>query len=233
MNRRVLLIIPAYNEVVALPIVLREITALKFKADVLVVDDGSSDGTSAIAQKSNVALLIHSVNKGVGASIRNGLQYALNNDYDLAIQVDGDGQHNPSFLPHFLEAINQGADMVIGSRFLIKNSFSQELNRRFGRIICSRLLSYFCGVVITDPMSGYRAFNRSTMRLMTRHFADKYAEAETLVFLLNQSIKVVEIPVICRDRWGGMSSITFFRSLKLAYEIPFGMWRQWKLTKLV
>ncbi len=221
---KILVIIPAYNEAECLPTVIRDVRDHLARADILVIDDGSTDATGAIAREENALLLEHPYNMGIGATMQTGFLYALRNGYDLAVQVDGDGQHDPEHIPDLIAPILKGeADVIIGSRYLEAGGFQSSILRRAGIRFFSVLNSALTGKKVTDPTSGFRAYNRKAVALLAEDYPSDYPEAESLVLLHNHKILFKEIPVRMKDRQGGISSINLLRSVYYMLKVTLSM----------
>jgi len=213
---RALVIIPAFNEEAALPGTLRELRDTVPDLDVVVVSDGSTDGTAAAARAAGVAVLELPFNLGIGGALRAGFRYAVAGGYDVAVQVDGDGQHDPGQIAKLLDALAGGADMVIGSRFAKESAHYDVGGTRRSAMrllqIAVRLLS---GHRFTDTSSGFRGFSRPVLAFFAREYPSEYMESvESLVLATYEGFDVVEVPVDMRQRAGGEASA---RRLRLAY----------------
>ena len=210
----ILIIVPAYNEEKSLPGVIQDITDHAAYADVLVVDDGSRDGTARLAASLGVNVLSLPFNLGIGGAMQAGYLYADRQGYDIAIQFDGDGQHKAGEIEKLLGPITSGsADIVAGSRFLIPGGYQAPLSRKIGMLIFSFLLSRILGTHVTDTTSGFRAANRRVIEYFARHYPEDYPEVETLVLLHKKRFRIAEVPVMMCERTGGRSSITAVRSV--------------------
>ncbi|MGC4118032.1 MAG: glycosyltransferase family 2 protein [Myxococcales bacterium] len=205
---RLLAIVPAYNEAENLPHVLEGLAKVP-GLDVCVVDDGSQDDTARVAASLGATVLRLPVNLGIGGAVQTGFRWALARGYDVAVQVDGDDQHDPAQLPALLEPLTAGrADYVVGSRFLgEKSGFRSTAVRRAGiRYLCA-LLRLRAGVHVTDPTSGFRAANRKAIELFARHYPSDYPEPEAVALAARSGLRLVEVPVQMRPRRHGQSSI--------------------------
>lgn len=212
---RVLAIIPAHNEEEALPGVLRALRAYAPEIDVLVVDDGSRDGTAAVAAAEGVRVVRLPFNLGIGGAVQTGYLFARDHGYDVAVQVDADGQHDPQEISKLLQPLASGsADLVGGSRFLQTSSeYRSSLPRRMGILYFSWLLSAILGRRVTDPSSGFRAAGSRAIRLFAEKYPTDYPEVDSLVLLWKQALRSVEVPVRMDQRQGGQSSISALRAL--------------------
>lgn len=212
---KILLIIPAYNEEKNLPSLLKDIFSLEDnRINVLVVNDCSTDQTSYICSQIGVSTINLPCNLGIGGAVQTGYKYALINGYDVAIQVDGDGQHKPEYLRMLIEPLlNSEADMVIGSRYLKKKGFQSSFIRRIGISYFSKLLLILTSQKITDPTSGFRACNRKVIEMFAKRYPTDYPEPESIMYLIRNKFKVKEVPVIMQARIEGESSITSLKSI--------------------
>ena len=203
---RVLVIIPAFNEAGAIATVVGDIRT-HCDYDVVVIDDGSTDDTARRAATAGAEVLRHPCNLGIGAAVQTGYLYALRGGYDLVIRQDGDGQHDPSYIPAIVEMLIRGeSDIVVGSRFLAREGFQSTLVRRTGIAILS-IISALIGTRTTDPTSGYWGINRRALETLAPAFPDDYPETEALLIAAAAGCRILEIPVIMRERRTGRSSI--------------------------
>ena len=153
-------------------------------------------------------------NLGIGGGVQSGYKYAYANDYDYAVQIDGDGQHDPQFISQMINVLeNENADMAIGSRFITKEGFQSSGMRRFGITFLSTLIKFVCGANVKDVTSGFRVVNREYIEFFSKEYADDYPEPEAIVAVKLHGGKVVEAPVVMREREGGVSSISPFKSI--------------------
>jgi len=184
------------------------------QAEVLVVNDGSTDLTSEIAKSKGAIVLNLPFNLGIGGAMQAGYQYANEKGYDIAIQVDGDGQHDPKEIGKLLKALQEKKiDMVIGSRFIGDLGYKSSTMRRIGISIFSQVISMIVGQRITDPTSGFRASNRKTIQLFASDYPQDYPEPEVVILLHQCHLKMEEVPVGMSERYSGESSITKIRSI--------------------
>jgi glycosyltransferase involved in cell wall biosynthesis len=208
---RNLLIIPAFNEAAAINGVLVSVRPY-FDGDVVVIDDGSEDDTAELARRGGATVLRHPCNLGIGAAVQTGYHYALRKGYDTVIRQDGDGQHDPSHIPGFLQILGAGeADIVVGSRFLAREGYQSTWVRRIGIVILG-IVSALVGSHVTDPTSGYWGINRRALAILVRQHPDDYPETEALALAARAGCRVAELPVVMYARTAGRSSIGAFYS---------------------
>lgn len=213
-RKKILVIIPAFNEAENIVHVVKSMMEKAPQYDYLVVNDGSTDRTLAICEQENFRYLDLSINMGIGGAVQAGYIYAYKNDYDIAVQMDGDGQHDVAYLEKLLEPImTDEADVVIGSRFLEKEGFQTSASRRTGINILSILIWITTGKRIRDVTSGYRAVNRMFIEIYSKDYPMDYPEPEAIVSAIMHLGRVCEVPVQMRAREGGVSSITFKKSI--------------------
>lgn len=209
-----LVIIPAYNESESIKKTVEDIIEKAVGFDYIVVNDCSTDNTAEICEENGFNYLNLPINLGIGGAVQSGYRYAYDNGYDIAVQVDGDGQHDPAFLGKMAEELErQQADMIIGSRFITKEGFQSSLMRRIGIVYFTGLIKLLTRTTITDPTSGLRMIGRDVITYFAKNYPKDYPEPESVVAILKQGKKVVEIPVIMRERQGGTSSIRFTKSI--------------------
>ncbi|MEL7236380.1 MAG: glycosyltransferase family 2 protein, partial [Chloroflexota bacterium] len=198
---RVLIIVPALNESGSIAGVVADIHSHVPGADVVVINDGSTDNTAEVATGAGAVVLNMPYNVGIGAAMQTGFKYAARQGYDIAIQTDGDGQHPPSQIPALVDVLcNTDADMVIGSRFIEDRGYQQSTSRRVGGVILSRVLKMSTGHTFTDPTSGFRASNRRTLELCARLYPHDYPEPEAIIIMHRAGLRVTEIPVTMAQR---------------------------------
>jgi hypothetical protein len=223
--RRIVAVVPAYDEADSIAAVVHELHAFDPELDVVVVDDGSSDATAATAVAAGAAVVRLPFNLGIGAAVQTGFRYALEQGYDTAVRLDGDGQHDPAELPKLLEPLARDeADVVTGSRFRdTEGGYRPPLARRLGITWFARLVSLLSGQRVTDTTSGFQALNRKGIALFASDYPSDYPEVEATVLLLKHRLRLVEVPVRMREREHGASSITFLRSLYYAIKVTLAL----------
>lgn len=211
---KVLIIIPAYNEAENIEIVVDNIINNFPQYDYIVINDGSKDNTRDICKKRGYQYLNLSINLGIGGAVQTGYRYAKDKDYDVAVQIDGDGQHDIAYLEKMLPYLENGeADIVIGSRFIECEGFQSSAARRTGIKILS-LLIYLCtGYKVKDVTSGFRAVNKAFIKLYAENYPNDYPEPEAIVSAVMHGGIIKECPVVMRERAGGTSSINFVKSI--------------------
>jgi len=213
-EKKILVIIPAYNEEGSVGKVIEDVRTDLLQADILVVSDGSTDCTSEKARAREATVLELPFNLGIGGAMQAGYQYACQRGYDIAIQVDADGQHDPKEIAKLLRALEEKKiDVALGSRFIGHSEYKSSTMRRIGISIFSQVISMIVGQKITDPTSGFRAANRKAIRLFAHNYPQDYPEPEALVLLHQCCLKIGEVPVGMSERYSGESSITKIRSV--------------------
>ena len=209
-----LIIIPAYNEEANIEKTVRAIQKDAEGFDYVIINDCSVDKTRMICEENGFNVINLPINLGIGGAVQTGYRYAYEQGYDVAVQVDGDGQHDPEFLNIMADyLIKNELDMVIGSRFIEKKGFQSSRARRIGINFFSALIKLLTGKRITDPTSGLRMIGRNVMAIFARDYPRDYPEPESVVAVLRQNLKVEEIPVTMHERMGGVSSISLKKSV--------------------
>ena len=216
---RVLVIVPAHDEEASLPVTLDELGAKAPGVDVLVVDDGSRDATADAARARGVPVVSLAVNLGVGAALQTGFRWALRHSYDVGVQLDADGQHDPAFLPALVEPVASGAcDVCIGSRYIARTGYRAPVARRLGMVLFSGVVRLATGQRITDTTSGYRAYARAVMEIGQYDFPKDFPDAPLLIDLARRGFRLAEVPVEMRAREAGRSFYTLGNSLYYPYK---------------
>jgi hypothetical protein len=226
-------IVPAYNEAGAIGTTVRDIFEHAPGFDVVVVDDGSTDETAELARHAGAAVVRLPFNLGIGGAVQAGYQYALEHDYDIAVQVDGDGQHDARHINELLAHLRSNVElnMITGSRFLVSEpgGFRSTLPRRLGIRLFARLLSSIVRQPVTDPTSGFRMVTRRGIELFARDYPHDYPEVEAVLLLHFHKLRSTEVPVTMRERMTGTSSINRSRSvyymIKVSLAIFVGLLR--------
>lgn len=219
-----LLIIPAYNEAENIEKVVDNIVQNYPEYDYVIVNDGSKDNTEKICLKNGYCVLNLPINLGIGGAVQTGYCYARDNDYDVAVQIDGDGQHDVGYLAEMIKLIENGqADVVIGSRFVEKEGFQSSQIRRIGIKFLSGLAKMLTGVRVKDITSGYRAVNRMFINIFAEDYPSDYPEPEAMVIAAVYGGKIREYPVVMRERENGESSITLKKSVYYMIKVTLAM----------
>jgi len=187
---RILVIIPAYNEEDSIGRVIEDVRTNCPQMDILVVNDGSADHTSDRARASGVVVLDLPFNLGIGGGMQTGYKYAAEKGYDIAIQVDGDGQHDPKEIPKLLQTLEERkVDVAIGSRFITDLEYKATTMRRVGITVLSKVISIMVRQKITDPTSGFRASRQKAIQLFAVNYPQDYPEPEVVVLLSKSGLK--------------------------------------------
>jgi glycosyltransferase involved in cell wall biosynthesis len=212
---RRLAIVPAYNEAASVGAVVDEIRAADPGMSILVVDDGSRDSTADVARAHGALVVSLPFNLGIGGAVQTGYRYAERHGFDVAVQVDADGQHDAADLAALLEPVLSGeADLSVGSRFAgDERTYRAPLARRLGIALFARTISRITRQRVTDTTSGFRAANRRAIELFADDYPHDYPEVETTVIVVKERLRLVEVPVTMRERAAGRSSITAARSV--------------------
>jgi hypothetical protein len=225
-------ILPARNEEDCIGGILDELRAFDPELELVVVDDGSVDRTAAIAAARGATVLRHPFNLGIGGAVQTGFRYALEEGFDVALRLDGDGQHDPGELPKLLAPLLAGdADIVVGSRFAGGDrSYRPPLARRIGIRLFAAVVSLLVRQRVTDTTSGFQAVNRLGIRLFASDLPHDYPEVEATVMVVRHRLRLAEVPVRMRERAGGRSSITAVRSvyymIKVSLALFVGLFRR-------
>ena len=207
-------LVPALNEEDSVGQVIDEIRAFDDGFAIVVVDDGSVDRTAEVAARRGAHVLRLPFNLGIGGAMQTGYRYAFERGFELAVQIDGDGQHDPRELPSIIQPLLDGeADMVVGSRFIKPIAYRGSFMRRVGIILFARVVSVLVRQRVTDTTSGFRALNRKVIRLFAADYPHDYPEVEATLMLVRHRLRLKEVPVSMRARYAGRSSITALRSI--------------------
>ncbi len=211
---RVLVIIPAWNEQDSVGSTVHEVRAANPDVDILVVDDGSSDATAGVAHQAGAEVCRLPFNLGVGGAMRAGYRFAMTGDYDVAVQIDADGQHDPRYLPELVGRLGE-ADLVIGARFAGEGEpYKVSGIRALAMKVLARTLSRMAKTRLTDVTSGFRVVNRRTLALFAAHYPAEYLgdTVESTVIAIRAGCTVTQVPVQMRERQGGQASQTPIRA---------------------
>ena len=210
---KTLVIIPCYNEQDSIVKVVDNLKKNAPDVDYLLVNHCSTDGTEKILKKNGYNYINNPINLGIGGGVQAGYKYAMQYGYDIAVQMDGDGQHDPKYLNAVIEPVAQGKyDMAIGSRFIEKEGFQTSFMRRIGINIISAFIFVLTGKRVKDTTSGFRACNKKLIDFFAANYADDYPEPEAIMACLACGYSVGEVAVIMEERQGGVSSISSFKS---------------------
>lgn len=210
---KILIIVPAYNEAENIAYVFNDIRKNFQQADILIVNDGSTDETARVAEGLGVKVVTLPFNLGIGAAMQCGYIYAERRGYDIAIQFDGDRQHRADQISILIKPIIENtADIVVGSRFIEKGSYNLTFPRFIGIRIFAKLVSLLTGKRLTDTTSGFRAVNSAVIKFYSDNYPEDYPEVEALVLLHKARFRIAEVPVKMEERLGGKSSITPFQA---------------------
>ncbi|KGP77370.1 MULTISPECIES: glycosyltransferase family 2 protein [unclassified Paenibacillus] len=211
---KVLVIVPAYNEEGNLSRTINQLKLLNCFYEIIVINDKSTDNTLSVANELGVKVIDLPCNLGIGGAVQTGYKYAKKNNFDIAIQVDGDGQHGPEYIEQLIRPIiEKSADLVIGSRYINKEGFQSTLIRRIGISYFSKLIYALTGQMITDPTSGFRACNKRVIEIFSQRYPIDYPEPESIMFLKRKYYEIEEVPVVMNSRESGSSSITPIKSI--------------------
>ena len=221
---KAIVIVPAYNEQDNIRNTLKDLRENGAGADILVMNDCSTDRTEEIMKEEGVNYLSFPVNLGIGGGVQAGYQYARDNGYGIAIQFDGDGQHEAKYLKDLMAPLISGeADIAIGSRFVEHEGFQSSGARRLGIGILSRLIRVLCGVKVLDVTSGMRAVNRRFIEEYAEHYAQDYPEPEALLYAGLRKARIREVPVQMKERAGGKSSISTVKSVYYMIKVSLAL----------
>lgn len=213
---KVLVIIPAYNEEKNILKTVNNLKEIKLdhELDYVIINDGSTDSTKKICEENHLNMIDLPFNLGIGGAVQTGYKYAYYHNYDIAIQFDGDGQHDGNYIKDLIAEIKKGNNVVIGSRFVSElSTFKSSKMRRLGKNILSFLIKVVTGKKIYDPTSGFRAVDKEVIKLFANDYPSDYPEPDTIVTVIKKNYQVSEIPVKMNKREGGKSSINPLKSV--------------------
>lgn len=221
---KTLIIIPAYNESENIVRVIDNLINNYPEYDYLIINDGSKDSTAQICHEKGYHYISFPINLGIGGAVQCGYKYALRKGYDVVVQMDGDGQHDPKYLDEMVRILeNDEADAVVGSRFVRKEGFQSSATRRIGIVFLSILGKMLTGYRLKDITSGYRAINRKLMGVFANDYPVDYPEPEAMIIAATLKCRIKEYPVIMRERERGTSSINFKRSIYYMIKVSLAM----------
>lgn len=221
---KILIMIPAYNEAEN---ILHTVADIKIRCpdvDYVVINDCSTDETCTILEQNEKTYIDLPINLGIGGGIQTGYRYARDHGYDVAIQFDGDGQHDARYIKDLVAPIErEEADFVVGSRFIEKNGFQSSTMRRLGIFFLSTLIYILCKVRVKDVTSGMRAVNKDMIREFAQDYAQDYPEPEAILNAGLKGARIVEVPVEMRERQGGASSISPLKSVYYMIKVSLAL----------
>jgi glycosyltransferase involved in cell wall biosynthesis len=221
---RRLAIVPAYKEGAMIGKVIEEIRVADPELEIVVVDDGSPDDTALAASRAGAPVIRLPYNLGIGGAMQTGYRYALERGFDLAVQIDGDGQHDPQdFFRLIAPIVERRADLVIGTRFTGEKFYLGTFTRRIGIRYFARVVSIIIRQRVTDTTSGFRAVNRRGIRLFAADYPHDYPEVESTVLAAKHHLRIAEVPVAMRTRIAGHSSITIVRSIYYMVKVSLSL----------
>lgn len=211
---KILAIVPAYNESMNIEKTVTNLMSCGVSLDYVIVNDCSTDNTLEVLKEKGLNHISLPINLGIGGGVQTGYKYGVEHGYDIIIQQDGDGQHDPKYIKDVCAPIINGeADIVIGSRFITKEGFQSSGTRRIGINFLSWLIKLKCGTVVKDVTSGYRAVSNKYSRFFAKHYPQDYPEPEAIVSATLAGARVREVPVVMKNREFGTSSINLKRSI--------------------
>ncbi|MFD0965059.1 glycosyltransferase family 2 protein [Pseudofulvibacter geojedonensis] len=228
MSYSVLIVIPCYNEAETIASTLFELKEVlnntsELKYEILVVNDCSTDNSLDIIKQAKVNYIDLPINLGIGGTVQTGYLYAQKNNFDIAVQFDGDGQHDPVYISKIVQPIiERKANVVIGSRFLNKEGFQSSFLRRLGIRYFSLLNNILVKTKILDTTSGFRALDSKAIEEVCKYYPENYPEPEVIVLFVNNKFKLLEVPVLMRARTGGVSSISGLKALFYMFKVSIG-----------
>ncbi|MBK8369093.1 MAG: glycosyltransferase family 2 protein [Bacteroidetes bacterium] len=223
------IIIPCYNEQDNILSLYQEISSVaienrQYNIVPIFVNDCSTDRTKKLLEENNLTHLNLSVNVGIGGAVQTGFKYAYQNGFDIAIQMDGDGQHPPSELHKLvLPLISNDADVVIGSRYITKEGFQSSILRRMGINYFKWLNHFLVGIRINDSTSGYRALNRKALKIVSDYYPDEYPEPESIILFALYKLRLQEVAVLMRERQSGRSSIRNYKTVYYMFKVTIAV----------
>lgn len=224
-GKKVLIIVPAYNEEENILKVAKGLEEHK-EYDYIIINDGSKDNTLDILRENNLNHVDLVFNLGIGGAMQTGYKYAYQNGYDIAVQLDGDGQHDPKYIKNIIDPVIDGkCDMCIGSRYLddTTSEFQSTFMRRLGKSLITGIIKMLYKVTITDPTSGFRAVNSEIIEKFAKSYPIEYPEPDSTSEMLGDGHKVLEVPVKMYERQGGVTSINLKGSVSYMIKVPLAI----------
>lgn len=218
-NLKTLVIMPAYNEEKTIANTVMNLQKEAPDVDYIIINDCSKDNTLNICKEKNFNVINLPINLGIGGAVQTGYKYAYENNYDIAIQMDSDGQHDPKYIKDMVTKISEGNNFVIASRFIDNKGFQSTWIRRLGINLYSTIIKIFTKKVIKDTTSGFRAADKKIIKMFALNYPVDYPEPETNAIIAKKQYKFVEIPVEMKNREGGKSSITPTKSIYYAVKV--------------
>jgi glycosyltransferase involved in cell wall biosynthesis len=221
---RILVAIPAWNEAPNLEVVIGELRSVRPGDDVVVVNDGSSDATSAVARSLRCRVIDLPIQLGYGAALQAGIKYGMRRGYDVVVTFDADGQHDPADIQALIDAVRAGHDLALGSRVLCDGSYQGSAARRWGRALFAKLARLFTGLDLTDPTSGLKAFGPRAQELFAlARFPDRFPDADALVLTSRARLSLGERPARMRPsrnrhslHGGGLRALAYTLNMLLS-----------------
>jgi glycosyltransferase involved in cell wall biosynthesis len=234
-TKKLAVIIPAYNEQDSIAMVINDILSIQItniQIIPIVVNDCSTDKTVEAASKLNCVLLDLPVNLGIGGAVQTGYKYAFENNFEYAIQVDGDGQHPASEIPKLVKEIEKREyNIIIGSRFIENTGFQSTGMRRLGINFLKNWIKLFSGIIVNDNTSGFRLFDKEVIKLVQKSYPDEYPEPESIIMFAKYGFKIKEVAVEMKERQGGQSSIKAFDQLYYMIKVSIAIFYTYLRTK--
>lgn len=220
---RTLIIMPARNEAQTIGTVISQLKELVPEADILVVNDASTDNTAEVAARAGAKVITLPINLGYGGAVQTGFKYAARHGYDAVILMDADGQHDPACVPDLLKAL-QGADFVLGSRFLGECRYIVPIARRIGMWLFGKIVNYVTGQRITDPTSGFQALRKEVVKFLAEdNYPIDFPDADVLILLHRSGFHVKEIPVIMHERMHGVPMHSHLKALYYVFKMSLSI----------
>ena len=221
---KTLVIIPCYNEEENIVKVVNRLKTVAPQVDYLIVNDCSTDKSESICKQNGFNFISLPINLGIGGGVQSGYQYACEQGYDITVQMDGDGQHDPKYLADVISPVMDGTlDMCIGSRFIKKEGFQTSFMRRFGINFLSTLIKMLSGKKINDVTSGFRACNKDLTAYYSKNYAQDYPEPEAIIASVLTGFNVGEVAVEMQERMGGVSSISPLKSIYYMVKVSISL----------